>query len=275
MPAPLPQKAELVLSLARRDLKARYKESVLGFFWSLLRPAFLTLILWIVFDRILDLKLHTEGVPYWLHVLVSVLTWNFFLGSITDATHSIVANGNLLKKVALDARVFPVAAVVSNGAHFVLAMAVALVVVLIAGPGLSPSFLFLPFAVVLAAMLALGIGMVLGALNVFYRDTASALELVGLAWFYATPVIYSAALAHQNLAGSRWGEQAFAAYMANPAAPLMIGVRRTLLYGPSAPEVPDTWLFLALAWCSLLALALLIGGSLLYRRLSGGFADEL
>lgn len=272
MRRPLSQQIELILSLARRDLKARYKESVLGFFWSLLRPAFLTLVLWVVFALILRLRLHTDEVPYWLHVLVSVLTWNFFLGSVTDATHSIVANGNLLKKVPLNAQVFPVAAVISNGVHYVLALGLALLVTA-ATVGLSPALLMLPVMVTLTALLALAVGMLLGALNVFYRDTGSALELAGLAWFYATPVIYPATVALQSLAP--WGRAAEALYLANPATPLLIGVRRAMLYGPGSAEVPDAWLAVGLAGVTALTAALLGIGWAVYRKVGGDFADEL
>lgn len=273
MRRPLSQQIELVLSLARRDLKARYKESVLGFFWSLLRPAFLTLILWIVFSLILGLRLHTPEVPYWLHVLVSVLTWNFFLGSITDATHSVIANGNLVKKVPLDAQVFPIAAILSNGVHFILAMTIALFLVAVAGPGLGLSVFLLPLVVVLISLLALGIGMILGSLNVFYRDTGSALELLGLAWFYATPVLYPASLAYERL--REWGSGAFALYMANPAAPLLVAVRRVILYGSGNGEIPDAWLALSLAAVTLLVVAVMAAGWLMFQRLGGDFADEL
>src|SRR5689334_6700383 len=95
----LRQQTELVLSLTKRDLKARYKDSVLGFFWSLLRPAFLTLVIWLVFYKLLPVGVGGGPAPFWMHIMLSVLAWNYFLGSLTDATFSLYANASLLKKI--------------------------------------------------------------------------------------------------------------------------------------------------------------------------------
>lgn len=274
MTRPLRQQVELVLSLAKRDLKARYKDSVLGFFWSLLRPAFLTFVLWVVFYKLWPNQFVTLPVPYWMHVLVGVLTWNFLMGALTDATHSLPANANLLKKVRLDAEVFPISAIIANGVHFTLAMLMVLVLLLVSGVGIHWELLLLPVILGLVALLVLGTALFLSSLNVYYRDIGSALELAGMALFYITPVIYPVTMAyaklHQKL-GPFWST----AYMLNPAAPLIVAMRRVTLYHGGNVELPDSRLLLFTAIAAGLSLILMLSGWIVFRRLARNFADEL
>lgn len=261
------------MSLAKRDLKARYKDSVLGFFWSLLRPAFLTLVLWLVFFKILPTQFDRLPVPYWLHVLVSVLTWNFFLGALTDATHSVPANANLLKKVRMDAEVFPIAAILSNGVHFTLALSIVVPLLIFTGVGLHLSLLYLPIVLAIETLLILGLAFYLGAMNVYYRDIGSALELGGLAMFYVTPVIYPLTLAYQKLQshGAFWST----AYMLNPMAPIVVSARRSLIYPGGDIEMADANLLGYFAIASLIAIVLAGSGWWFFRRMSRDFVDEL
>ncbi|MGI8906205.1 MAG: ABC transporter permease [Candidatus Sumerlaeaceae bacterium] len=274
MTRPFRQQLELVLSLAKRDLKARYKDSVLGFFWSLLRPAFLTFILWVVFYKILPNQFGGLPVPYWMHVLVGVLAWNFFLGALTDATHSLTINANLLKKVRLDAEVFPISAILANGVHFALAMLLVLVLLLVSGIGFHWELLLLPVIIALEALLVLGAALYLSSLNVYYRDVGSALELGGMALFYITPVIYPLTTAYAKL-HEKLGPMWAAAYMLNPVAPILVGVRRVTLYHGGSVEISDARLLLFLGIAAVVATALTVTGWLLFRRLARDFADEL
>lgn len=273
MTRPLRQQIELVLSLAKRDLKARYKDSVLGFFWSLLRPAFLTLVLWIVFSQFVRLEFKIGNVPYWLHVLVSILGWNFFLGSLTEATHSLPANAHLLKKVRMDAEVFPIAAILANGVHLTLALLVVLPILLISGVGLQWSILLLPIVLAVLTILVLGISFLLASTNVYYRDVGSALELGGLALFYLTPVIYPVTIAVENL-NQQLGSLGSRLYMLNPVVPIITAIRRTLIY-PNGGELSDKVLLNYMLIATLVSIITLILGWTVFRKLSRNFADEL
>jgi lipopolysaccharide transport system permease protein len=267
------QQVELILSLVKRDLKSRYKDSVLGFFWSFARPAFLTLILWIVFSFILQIPFHHEVVPYWLFVLVSVVSWNFFVGSLFDATGSVVANGNLLKKVKLNAEAFPIASVLANLVHFLLAQIIVVLAVVVT-VGIPPYLYFLPVIVGIETLLILGIAFYLSALNVFYRDVMGLLELVVLAWFYVTPVIYPMQVA-QDRVGNSLGSGWFTLYMLNPIAPIVGAIRRVTLYGRGKGEIHAEILVTYLSISLLLSIVLCVSGWFVFRRLSDRFADEL
>jgi ABC-type polysaccharide/polyol phosphate export permease len=275
---PWRQQVELVLSLAKRDLKTRYKESVLGFFWSLARPLFMTVIIWAVFSKILAIEFPYLNVPYWAHVLVSLLAWNYFVGALFEATHSVVANANLLKKVRLDAEVFPLAAVLANLAHFVMAMAVVLAVLPLAGVRISGLAVLLPVIIGLETLLIIGCALYLSALNVFYRDVASALEIVTMGWFYVTPIVYSGEMAWnrlQGVFGPARGLLAFDIYMLNPVAPIVVAIRKVVLYGLGLGEMHRHQLYGFLAVSAVVSLLLTASGWYVFRRLSQRFVDEL
>lgn len=273
----LRQQVELVLSLAKRDLKTRYKDSIFGFLWSLFRPAFLTLILWLVFSHIVPVPFpdtKVTKVPYWLHVLVSIVVWNFFVGSLHEAANSVIAHANLIKKVRLDSEVFPIAAIVANGVHFALALAVVLLIMLLSGH-LPPLYiLLLPLMVGILVLFTLGLSLYLSALNVLYRDVGSALELVVLAWFYVTPLIYALPVAENRIThtlGAGW----FKVYMLNPMTPIVTAIRKTLLYGSGAGEMIYTQLATYLGIALVVSVVLTLTGFKLFHKLSDRFADEL
>jgi lipopolysaccharide transport system permease protein len=275
---PFRQQVELVLSLAKRDLKARYKDSVFGFFWSLFRPAFLTLIIWLVFGKLLKMKFPHDVLPYWSHVLVSILAWNYFIGSLFDASGSVIANASLLKKVKLDAEVFPIASILANAVHFGLALVVVFVLLGVTGVGVSGLVVFLPAIIVLETLLILGCALYLSAFNVFYRDVGSALEVLSMAWFYVTPIIYPAQVAWDEImrscgpvAGRFW----FSVYMLNPVAPVVVAIRKVVLFGRGHGEIYRNELYLYLAVSVAVAAVLSLSGWFVFRRLSRRFVDEL
>lgn len=271
----LKQQVELTLSLAKRDIKARYKDSILGFFWSLVRPALLTVVLWLVFTKILPMPFNEMGAPFWLHVLVSILGWNFFMGSVTDAAHSITANSSLLKKVRINSEVFPLASILSNGVHFALAMVVVVLYLAFSPIGLGIEILYwLPVAILVQLLLTIGLSFLLSALNVYYRDVGSVLELGGMALFYITPVIYPVSVAFSKLKEG-WGGQFAHLYMLNPMAPVVVALRRGTLYTGNDVELPDEQLWHYLQISGMMGLVCAVAGWLFFRWLSRNFADQL
>lgn len=268
------QQVELVLSLAKRDIKARYKDSVLGFLWSLVRPAILTVVLWLVFTKILPMPFNEIGAPFWLHVLVSILTWNFFLGSLTDATQSITSNASLLKKVRINSEVFPIAAIISNGVHFALAMIVVVIYLLIWGSGLNATLIWFAAGMAVMILLTLGLSLILSATNVYSRDIGSILELGGMAMFYITPVIYPVTIAFQRMQEG-WGERLAKIYMLNPMAPIIVAIRRGILYTGDQVELPGRVLFNYLEIAGIVSIVTCVVGWIYFRWLSPDFADQL
>lgn len=181
----------MIRQLAARDLKARYKVSVLGFFWSLLRPLLTIGVLALVFSFLLNFESTRYQVTYTTLLLVTYLPWFFFSSALLEATSSLLTNANLVKKVYCPRAVFPVAVVVSNLVNFLFSLAVLIPVVYV-GTGASPTWTLmqLPFLLLTHTALLLGLALLVSATNVLYRDTTQIMEFGVFIWFYLSPVLY-------------------------------------------------------------------------------------
>src|ERR1700685_259382 len=178
---------ELIWALAMKELKIRYKRSVLGFLWALLNPMLIMLVLSIVFSTIMKIN-----IPHYAIFLLSVLLpWTFFSQSLSYAVESIVGNADLIKKVRVAKLVFPVAAVVSNMINLLLSIIpLALLVVLMRHP-FHWTWIYLPVPLLALTIFTLGATFFFATANVYYRDVAHILQILLQALFYVTPIIYS------------------------------------------------------------------------------------
>lgn len=257
---------ELIRNLVVSDLKARYKNSVLGFVWSLLNPLAMMLVFTVVFG-VLWPNHQMENYPIFL--LSGLLPWNYFSISVTTSLVSVVANGNLVKKVYFPREVLPIAAILSQLVNFLLALLVLFVAILVLGANFSPWLWTLPFVILIQTCFTLGIGFVLSTLHVFYRDTRMVMEVVMLAWFFLTPVFYSV---QQIPATLTWMEIEWDVrriyYILNPMASL-INVYRDLLFTGYRTD-PDFFIRTTLT-----ALIVLVFGYWFFVRYSDRFGEEV
>jgi len=267
----------LLYNLVRRDLTVRYKSTLLGFFWSFIKPLALTAVFYVVFDKIIEVPLAEKNIPLALHLLTGMLAWTFFSGACAEGMNVFLANANLIKKVRLPLYVFPLAAVCSHMVHFILAFLVLVALLIIAG--LTPSWEFVLVLPIMALqfLLTLAVVLALSALNVFYRDVSSIWEVLTTAWFYATPIIYPVSLALEKMAPhGRWMEWL---YLANPLTPIILAYRRVLLYAaldePVLEMSSDAKLLGSLLVCALITGVLLALSWRIFSSLSKLFADEL
>ena len=178
----------LMQSLVAKDLKVRYKRSILGFAWFLLKPLFSMVVYYFVFTRILRFG---GAIPHFsLFLLTGLLPWNFFSSSLSASTSSLLDNHRLIRSIYFPRMALPAAEVAANLIHLLLALLVLETLLIAFGhyPGLS-IILILP-ALVLLTMMTTGIAMLLSIGNVFYRDVKQFIEVLLLAWFYASPIIY-------------------------------------------------------------------------------------
>ena len=181
------QYRELIWALALKELKIRYKRSVLGFMWALLNPAFMMLVLTLVFSTIMRF-----AIPHYAIFLLSVLLpLTFFSQSLSYAVEAIVANGDLIKKVAVPKLVFPMAALVSNLINLFLSLIPLALLVLGMRHPFYWTWLYLPVPLLALTIFTLGLTFFFAAANVYYRDVSHILQVVLSAWFYVTPIIYS------------------------------------------------------------------------------------
>jgi len=271
-------RVNLVRHLVARDLKARYKVSVLGFFWSLLRPIFIIAILTIVFGHMFRFPISYKDLHYSVFLICGMLPWAFFAECLGESTSCLVANTNLIRKVYLPRAVFPLSAVLSKLVNFLLALIVLLPFVFIFG-GVKPAWPLLLFPIVLLTqtLFAMGLALILSIGNVYFRDLTILVEVITLGWFYVTPVFYPLYRV--------WGPLAKMpilqlVYMANPMASIIYAYRRVLLFSvPQAEGSPlpisDSQAIKFFLLALIISLILFILGAILFRRCERCVEDYL
>jgi lipopolysaccharide transport system permease protein len=180
----------LIQSLVTRELKARYRGSVLGFVWSFVNPLLLLSIYSFVFDTIMPNK-DPRTRPYALFMFCGLLPWTWFSASLTEATSSLITGGNLIKKVLFPAEVLPIVSVLANMVHFALGLVIlaAFMIGFRHYPNVA-SLPWFPVVVLVQLIFTLGLALALSALTVHFRDIRDLLTNVLMLWFFATPIIY-------------------------------------------------------------------------------------
>ena len=248
---------ELLYYLVWRDIKVRYKQTVIGAAWAVLQPVLTMVVFSLVFGRVAGLG--SDGVPYPIFAFVALVPWTFFANAMNQAASSLVAHERVLTKVWFPRLVVPVAAVLGVLVDLVLAFGVLLVMMGGYRIAPSPAILAIPFFLLLATAAALGIGLWLCALNVRYRDVRYVLPFLTQIWLFATPVAYSATVVPEP-----WR----ALYGMNPMVGVIDGFRWALLGTSSVPTA-------SLLTSTAAAAALLVSGGLYFRRMEDTFADEV
>ena len=247
---------ELVRNFVVRDLKARYKNSVLGFLWSLANPLLMMVVFTVVFTALLP-----RDVPHFpVFVLVGLLAWNWCAASVTGGVFSITGNGHLIKKVYFPRELLPLSTVLSNGVNFLLALIPLLVVATLAGLPPNELLLLLPFVVAIQLVFLTGLALFLGCLNVYFRDTEPIMDIVVLAWFFLSPVFYAVEDLSQQYARLM--------YWLNPMASFISTYRLIFYY--HSPPAPDFLLRMALQ-----ALVVFLVGYLFFLRHAPDFGEEV
>lgn len=225
----------LLQNLVKRDLKVRYRNSVLGVLWSLLNPLFMMLVFSLIFGKLIP----RADIPnYPVFFLVGLLPWNFFSGSIISGTVSITSNAALIKKVFFPRVLLPTATLLSNLVNFLLAFIVLVVFLFVSGIGLSIHALWVPALLFTQLLFILGLVLTLSTFHVFYRDVVMILDVVMLAWFFLTPIIYTLDWLGdpQTIMGITFSP-AIVMRWVNPMASIIDGYR-TVLWGTMGSNGP-------------------------------------
>jgi ABC-type polysaccharide/polyol phosphate export permease len=249
----------LVESLVSRELKARYRGSVLGFLWSFVNPLLLLLTYTLVFTVILPNR-QPDIQPFFLFLFCGILPWTWFQASLSESSGVLIASANLIKKVLFPAEVLPTVCVLANLAHFLLGLPILLVFLAWQGK-LAWTAVLLPLPILVQFVLTLGLSLFLSALTVHFRDIQNILSHVLHLWFFATPVIYSyAAIAEGTLLRR--------ALRLNPMTHVIVTYQQMLFHGNV-----DHWrgLFLAL----LVGVLAFAAGAFLFDRLRDTLSEEV
>lgn len=247
---------QLLYILVWRDLKVRYRQTLLGVVWVMGQPLITMLIFTVVFNRLA--RIESGEIPYPVFVLAGLLPWGFFATGVAGAANSLLGNANLITKVYFPGLLIPAASVTSGLIDFAVAGFVLAGMLAWHRIVPSPMLVFLPLVVLLAVALTLGLGLWLAALNVKYRDVRVMIPFLLQVWMFATPVVYP-----QSLLPERW--RALAAL--NPMTGVVEGFRWSL-FGGDCPVLALVLTFVAAA--------LLLGsGMLFFRRMERTFVDVI
>jgi lipopolysaccharide transport system permease protein len=246
---------DLLFFLIWRDIKVRYKQTALGAAWAVIQPFFTMVIFSLFFGRLA--RVPSDGVPYPVFSYAALVPWTFFAQGLTNASNSLVASGNLIRKVYFPRLVVPIATVLGGIVDFALAFVVLLGIMLYYGIVPTANLIWLPLFLLLALVTSLGTSLWLSALNVQYRDVRYLVPFLTQAWLYATPIAYPSSLLSEP-----WRT----VYGLNPMAGVVEGFRWALLGTDTAPGA-------LVAMSAAVAGLLLVSGAYFFRRLERSFAD--
>lgn len=249
---------EVLYYLVWRDIKVRYRQTVIGALWAIIQPLMTMVVFSVFLGRFA--KVPSDGAPYPLFAFAALVPWSFFASGLTQSANSLVASGNLITKVYFPRLLVPMGRVLSGLPDIGLSFLVLLALVAWYGQ-LRPtvSLLWLPFLATLAFLTAFGVGLWLSALNVQYRDVQHAVPFLIQIWMFATPIAYPSSLLPEP-----WRT----VYGLNPMVGVVEGFRWALLSSGRPPGLP-------LIVSSVAAVVLLLSGAFFFRRVERTFADVI
>ncbi|HEV7746968.1 MAG TPA: ABC transporter permease [Pyrinomonadaceae bacterium] len=248
------QYRELLYFLTLRDIKVRYKQTVMGVAWVIIQPLLTVLIFTLVFNRFV--RFDTGPLPYPLFALSGLLLWLFFANAVTNCTNSLLSNSNLITKVYFPRLFIPTASVGAGLVDLGVAFLLLITVCIYYGLALKLTLLLVPFLILLMALLALGVGLLSAAMTVKYRDLRHALPFIIQLWMFASPVIYPA-----SLVPAKWKWL----LLVNPVAGIIEGFRAALTGRPFD--------YLHLSISAAITFGLLLFSVYVFRRFEDTFAD--
>ena len=246
---------ELLYFLIWRDIKVRYKQTVLGGLWAIIQP-FTTMVVFSLFFGKLG-KIPSDNIPYPIFCYAALVPWTFFANGLTQSSDSLIGNANLIRKVYFPRLTIPIAAVLSGIVDFGLAFIVLLGMMLYYGVVPGFNLVWLPLFLLLTLVCSLGTGLWLSALNLKYRDVRYVVPFLTQLWLFVTPIAYPSSMLPQ-----RWQ----LVYGLNPMAGVVKGFRWALLGTTPAPGP-------IIVVSSLASLLILIGGVFYFRNMERTFAD--
>lgn len=247
---------ELLYFFIWRDVKVRYKQTVLGVAWAIIQPFFTMVVFSVFFGKLA--KVPSDGIPYPIFSYAALVPWTFFSNGLNQASNSLVSHASVIKKVYFPRLAMPIARVLASAVDFGLAFIVLLGMMLAYGIVPTINALWLPLFLLLALITSLGTGLWLSAMNVQFRDVRYTVPFIVQFWMFATPVAYPSSLIENPLLHTLYG--------INPMAGVVEGFRWALLGTDTAPGS-------IILVSSLAALTLLVGGAFYFRRMERTFAD--
>ncbi len=253
--------APLFRNLVRREMRQRYKASAFGLVWTLINPLVMVTAYWFVFRFVFPSGANN---PYALFLFVGLAIWGVFMGGAQAAASSLVSNASLVTKVKFPRQIVPLSAMTGNWFTAATMFAVALPLCAIWGRGNRLTWLALPPLILLLAVMTVGFGLLVAAVNVYFRDVEHILGALALPWFFLTPIFYS----FDMIDGPGRGGAIDVLHWGNPVSPFVLAIRDPLFFG-RWPSAADT------VYCVVAAGVMLVIGWAVFHRLEREMAVEL
>lgn len=247
---------QMIVSYVKRDLRARYQGSVLGFLWTFINPLFQLIIYTIVFSTFMRMGIE----KFYMFLFVALVPWIFFNSCLQQGAMEIIDNKELVKKIYFPRMILPMAYVISCFINMLLSFVVIFAVIIVTGFGISfKALLFLPVIMLIEFMLCLGISLITSACTVYIRDLQHILAIVGMGWMYLTPVVYPASIVPDKYK---------TLFNLNPMSSIVTAYRDILYY----KQVPQ---MTTLTQATFMGIFLIIVGIVVFNKLQRGFVEEL
>ena len=254
---------ELLKTNVKKEIRGRYKNSILGVMWSFLNPLLQLLVYSVIFGALLTGGDSAEDkyyqATYYIYVCVALIPWTYFTSAITQAAFTVIGNGDIIKKVYFPREILPISVVTSGAVNFMISTIIILLFVIFSQVGLSWYILLYPFILLIQYILLLGIAFIVSSITVYFRDLEHIIGIVLMAAFYGTPIVYKLEQLPQQLQ---------IIMQLNPMTHL-INAYRDIFYYHQMPNMKVLGILLALS------LILAVVGYFIFKKLQKGFAEEL
>lgn len=265
-------KRELIGKFVSRNLKIRYKNSVLGFFWSLLTPL-CSILMYAIFARLL--KFGGDG--YLPYLVTGIITWQFTASCLNDSLHSIAGNSNLVKKVFFPRIILPLSTVFANAINFLLTFVVLIFYLIVSGVADFENFWLIIPAFIMQIILCLGLACLCSTSNVFFRDTEHIIGVVSQAWFFLSPIMYPLSF-QTDVVINKFSSALLPWIYLNPMTGILVLYRKALLggkanLGAELPAIVESWLPICISFVT--CLFILLWGRAVLRAGDRKFGDVL
>lgn len=246
---------ELLKTNVKKEIRGRYKNSILGVLWSFLNPLLQLAVYAVIFGALLS-----GGDPtYHIYICVALIPWTFFTTSITQSSFTVIGNADIIKKVYFPREILPISVVTSGAVNFMISTSIILFFVILSGIGLSWHLIFFPLVLFIQYVLLLGIGFIVAAITVYFRDLEHIIGIILLAAFYGTPIVYKLEQLPANLQ---------VIMQLNPMTHI-IDAYRAIFYYQQLPNMKALGILFAIS------MVLLVIGYFVFKKLQKGFAEQL
>ncbi len=249
------QYRELLKNNIKKEIRGKYKGAWLGIFWSYINPLLMLVVYSVVFSQIMRVNIPN----YTMFLFTALIPWTFFTTTVSQGAFSVVANGNIIKKVYFPREIIPISIVTSNALTFLISCIIMFIFIVITGLGFSWYILLFPAVVLTQYLLLMGISLILSAITVYVRDVEHIITVLLMVMFYGTPIVYSMAMVPASMK---------MLLLINPMTPIINAYRDILFY----KQMPN---MLQLGGIIVISLVVLVVGLFVFKKLQRNFAEEL